>query len=369
MLRGIQLSILMGPILAEPVPFAVADALVSAQVTAASGQRSGFQLVFSTGKASPIPALLSSGYFDPPTRVILVATVNGSNTVLSDGVITRHDVAPANEPGQAKLTIAGEDLTRMLDLIDFSWLLKYPATPPEGRVALMLAKYAMYRIVPMIVPSIAIDLPLPTERIPSHRGTDLQYIELLAHRVGYVFYIVPGPTPGMNIAYWGPEFTLSPPQPALVVNTDIETNVESLSFSFDGFSKTVFAMLIQNEATKLPIPIVIPDVNPLSPPLGLRPPIPLRAEPLTGVAHYTLPQAAMIGLAKAANVSQVVSGSGTLDVLRYGTVLKARQLVEVRGAGLEHDGLHYVKSVTHNLKPGEYKQNFTLTRNAILPVH
>jgi hypothetical protein len=219
----------------------------------------------------------------------------------------------------------------------------------------------------MIVPSVAIDIPLPTERIPSHRGTDLNYIELLASRVGYVFYIVPGPMPGMNIGYWGPEFTLSPPQAALLVNSDVETNVESLSFSFDGFAKTIYAMLIQNEATKLPIPIVIPDVNPLSPPLGLRPPIPLRAEPLTGVAHYTLAQAAMVGLARAAKASQTISGSGTLDVLRYGALLNARQLVEVRGAGLPHDGLHYVKSVTHNLKPGEYKQSFTLARNAFLP--
>jgi hypothetical protein len=368
MLRGVQLSVLMGPVLQVRVPQAVADALVSAQVTVSSGQRSGFQLVFHIGKGSPVgDALLASGFFDPPTRVVLVATVNGAATVLMDGVITRHDVTPSNEPGQSTLTITGEDLSRMLDLIDFSWFLKYPAMPAEARVALMLAKYAMYGIVPLIVPSVAIDIPLPTERIPSHQGTDLQYIELLARRVGYVFYLVPGPVPGMNIAYWGPEFTLSPPQPALIVNSDAESNVEALSFSFNGFSKTVFALLIQNEATKFPIPIPIPDVNPLSPPLGLRPPIPLRAEPITGVARFTPAQAAVYGLAKAAKASQVISGSGTLNVLRYGRLLRARQLVEVRGAGRPHDGLHYVKSVTHNLKAGEYKQSFALARNAFLP--
>jgi hypothetical protein len=366
-LRGVQLTIMMGAVIPEPVPFAVADALISAQVTVSSGQRSGFQLVFSTGKTSPLSALFTGGFFDPPTRVILVATVNGSPRVLMDGVITRHEVAPANEPGQSKLTITGEDLSRMLDLIDFSWIIKYPAMPAEARVALMLAKYAMYRIVPMIVPSVKIDIPDPIERIPSHQGTDLQYIELLASRVGHVFYLVPGPIPGMNIAYWGPEFTLSPPQQALLVDSDVETNVESLSFSFDGFSKTVYALLIQIEATHLPLPIVLPDVNPLSPPLGLRPPIPLRAEPITGIAKYTFPQALMIGLAKAAKSAQVISGSGTLDVLRYGTPLGARQLVEVRGAGRPHDGLHFVKSVTHNLKPGEYKQSFSLMRNAFLP--
>jgi hypothetical protein len=62
----------------------------------------------------------------------------------------------------------------------------------------------------------------------------------------------------------------------------------------------------------------------------------------------------------------VVSANGTLDVLRYGGVLKARRLVGVRGAGPAFDGLYYVRSVTHNIKRGEYKQSFTLGRNGLL---
>jgi hypothetical protein len=54
--------------------------------------------------------------------------------------------------------------------------------------------------------------------------------------------------------------------------------------------------------------------------------------------------------------------------MRYGAVLKPRRLVEVKGAGLPHDGLHFVRSVTHSIKPGEYKQRFTLTRNAFEPL-
>jgi hypothetical protein len=53
-------------------------------------------------------------------------------------------------------------------------------------------------------------------------------------------------------------------------------------------------------------------------------------------------------------------------VLRYGRVLKARKLVGVRGAGPAFDGLYYVRGVTHNLKRGEYKQSFTLSRNGLL---
>ena len=71
----------------------------------------------------------------------------------------------------------------------------------------------------------------------------------------------------------------------------------------------------------------------------------------------------MAGLAYAGQHSDSVFGTGTLDVARYGRLLKSRQLVGVRGAGLPFDGLYYVKSVTHDIKRGEYKQSFTLARN------
>ena len=84
------------------------------------------------------------------------------------------------------------------------------------------------------------------------------------------------------------------------------------------------------------------------------------------MAKHTPLQAAAIGLAKASRSTDVISGTGSLDVLRYGRVLKARQLVGVRGAGRVYDGLYYVKSVTHSIKAGQYKQSFTLSRNALV---
>ena len=372
MLRGVHLSLMMstaGPVLPEVVPPSVAEALISAQVTQATEGKSGFSLSFALGKGSDVRRKFETGYFDPPKRMVGVATVNGMPNVLFDGVIVKHEVSVSNDPGQTRLNVTGEDMTRLMDIIDFSWMFKYPATPAEARVAMILGKYIPLGMAPLIVPSVNVDVPMPTEYIPSHMGTDLQYVTYLAKSVGYVFYIEPGPLPGMSIAYWGPEIKTGPPQQALIVNSDAASNVDQLSFTFDGFSKTVFLFLLHDERlpVNLPIPIPVPDFNPLSPPLGPRMPIPLRAEPLTGMAKYSLPQAAMVGLAKAARAAEVISGSGSLNVMRYGRVLKPRRLVEVRGAGLPHDGLHYVRSVTHQIKPGEYKQSFTLTRNAFNP--
>ena len=358
---------MMGPTIAVPVPSFVIDALTSVQVTVSSGQRSGFQLTFAVSKNSPLNTiLLPAGFFDAPSRVIIVVTLNGTPNVLMDGVITQQTVAPSNEPGQSTLTVTGEDISRMMELIDLSGQEPYPGMPSEARVALILAKYAMYGIIPKIIPSISVFIETPLERIPTQQGSDLQYINFLASEVGYVFYVEPGPLPGMNTAYWGPEVKIGMPQPALSVNMDAETNIESINFTFDGFSKTLYIGYIQQEEIKVPIPVLIPDINPLSPPLGLKMPIPLRIERLSELQSYPIVKAVAVGLAKAAESADVISASGQLDVLRYGQILRARGLVTVRGAGITYDGLYYVKSVTHNIKRGEYKQSFTLSRNALI---
>jgi len=364
--NGIHLSLMIGPAVPAPVPKDVLDALASVQVTTSTDGPSGFQLTFNISNKSPLETLflLSGGATVPLIRVIITVSVNGSSDVLIDGVITNQQITPGNS-GSATLTITGEDLTRVMDYIDFSGI-PYPCMPPEARVAVALAKYLDFGVVPLVIPSVLIDVPIPVQRIPRQQGTDLQYVKSLAADVGYVFYHEPGPAPGTSFAYWGPEVKVGEPQPALNINMDAFSNVESMNFSYNGDGKVMPIVFVQEPITKAPIPIPIPDITPLSPPLGLIPPLPKQFEILEKTAKYSFPQAIMIGLAKAAKTSEAVKASGTLNVLRYGRVLKARKLVGVRGAGPAFDGLYYVRGVTHNLKRGEYKQSFTLSRNGLL---
>jgi hypothetical protein len=369
MAKGLYLSLMIGPVVPVPVGQTVIDALTSAQVTVTAGARtqSGFQLGFNLGKNSPLETifLLAGGAIPPILRVILVVTVNGTSEVLIDGVVTRTDVKPGEGGGPATLTVTGVDLTAVMDWIDFSGF-PFPALPPEARVAIMIAKYAMFGLIPMVIPSVLIDIPIPIDRIPRQQGTDYGYITQLAEEVGYVFYLKPGPAPGTNVAYWGPEIKVGVPQPALNVDMDAHTNVESLSFNFNGESAELPILLIYNQETKVVIPIPVPAITPLNPPLGLLPPIPKKINWIEGTAKYSPVRAALIGIAKASQTADAVSGSGSLDVLRYGRPLRARELVGVRGAGTAFDGLYYVKSVTHNIKKGEYKQSFTLGRNGLV---
>ena len=183
---------------------------------------------------------------------------------------------------------------------------------------------------------------------------------------GYVFYVSPGPAPGMNVAYWGPEIKIGLPQPALSLGMDAHSNVEALSFSIDHTKAAMPIVFIQNPLTKFPIPLPIPDVSLLNPPLGLLQSLPKSINLMSDTAKLSPLAALSKGLAAAAGSADVVTATGSVDVLRYGTVLKARAMVGVRGAGLAFDGLYYVKSVSSSFKPGEFKQNFTLTRNGLI---
>lgn len=366
MLKGFYLTVYVN---GAPAPREVVDAIVSLTVTHAAGQRSGFQLQLSTAKRSRLLTdLLPSGYFDPiTTRLQFVVTIGGQPNVLFDGLVARHELGPSSEPGASTLTVTGEDLSLAMDLLDLSGV-PYPGMTFEAIVALNLVAFSWLGLVPEIVPSVFLDLPNPLERYGTHVGTSLAYVKYLASQVGYVFYVAPSSTLGVNHAYWGPEIRWGSVQPALTVNSDAHTNVDSLSFGYDGTQATLFAFMVQVPNTSVSIPIPVPNVGVLRPPLVSRQPIPFKLSLLPDSHRLGPIRAAGLSLAKAAAAADCVTGQGSLNVLRYGRVLEARKLVDVRGAGKAYDGTYYVKSVTHSIKRGEYKQNFSLAREGTVPL-
>src|SRR5512143_255081 len=349
MLKGVHLTLMIGPAVPIPAPQSVVDALTSVQVTSGK-DRSGFQLTFAVSKKSTLlTTMLPAGYFDPiVTRVIIIATLGGFPNVLMDGIVT------------------GEDLSVLMDVVQK--IMPYPAMPEIAQIYVALAPYAMFGVVPVAIPPIISALRIPTEGWDSQvHMTDLEFIKSRASECGYVFYVEPGPLPGQSIAYFGPDIRIPIPQPALSVNMDAHTNVESLSFSLDGLAKKVRVFMVNDPIThKIPIPIPAPNVNAFKPPLGLRPTPPAKVEFADDVAQLNPTEAAKKILGYFMNNAEAISGNGTLDVMRYGRVLRSRMLVGVRGAGLAYDGLYYVDSVTHNIKRGEYKQNFSLSRDGLI---
>ncbi len=364
----VRLQLYVGPVVPVPAPQSVVESLREVTVQTGSGDtQSGFELVFEVPKRSPLTTLflLSGGASIPVLRVVVAVTVRGVTEVLVDGMVTHHDIQSGGATSST-LRVKGKDLTAVMDVIALDGV-PYPAMPPAVRVLTALAKYAALGVVPLVVPSIVEDIPLPISRIPLHQGTDYAYVKALADEVGYRFYVEPGPVVGTSRAYWGPEIRVGEPQPALNAGLDsAHDNVTALSFSFDKERKELPIVTIQEPFSKTPIGIPIPDVSPLNPPLGLVPPLPPKITWLTDTAKLNPAAAIMKGLAYAGQHSDSVFATGSLDVVRYGRVLRSRRLVGVRGAGDPFNGLYYVTSVTHHLKRGEFTQSFSLARNALL---
>lgn len=353
MTRTITVRLLMGNPLPTPVPAPLLDALVSVEVTTAVGSASGFQLTFAAGKRSTLTqTLLPNGYFAAKTRVVAVAAVFGTSTVLLDGVILRHDIVAANAAGESTLTVTGQDLTALLDLEVRT--VGYPGQSPDVQVASICRGYAQYGMSVQTTPPPLTDVPNPVVFTPMQRMSDLAYIESLGRSVGYSFYIQPGPTAGRSTAYWGPESRTGTPQPALTGNFDDASNVESLTFAFDGRSRVQY---LQNGS-----PVPTPRLDQIRPQLSAQPADALRREPLSDIRKLNDTQTSLLATSLTAASLDAVSGSGELDVLRYGHILQARRLVGVRGAGPAYNGTYYVTSVTNTVRRDAFRQSFRLVR-------
>ena len=363
---GIRLILWLGRTVPTPAPLAVLNALTNVEVTNDASQGDGFQMTFSLSKElTGDYDLLSGGALAPLTRVIVGVVMGVTPEVLIDGIITHHQLTPSNDPGQSTLTVTGRDVSTMLDLHERND--SYPNQPDSVIVLRLLASYAQYGLAPQITPTT--DVPLIIDHIPRQQETDLRFIQRLAQRNGFVFYIEPL-TFGVNTAYWGPETRLGLPQPALTVHMGSFTNVKTLNFSNDALAPVSTESSIQEPLTRLSIPI--PSLPALRlPPLAGSPAPAQRSVILRESANQNAAEAVTAAVAAATRAPDAVSGDGELEAVRYGSVLRARRVVGLRGAGTSYDGNYYVRRVTHVIAAGEYTQRFTISREgtgSLLPV-
>lgn len=368
--EGVHLQLMIGPTIAVLVPRPVAEALESVEVTHSDTGRSGFQLTFrfeQRGMAGAVGnVLLNSPLFKVFNRVVLCVTFGGMPAVLIDGIVTRQEQQPGTEPGKFTLTLTGEDISLVLDREEKN--VQHPAQH-EALIALkIIGGYAQYGLIPEIIPPLFVDPPSPTERIPVQHTTDLKYLKELAERFAYVFYVKPGPAPMTSTAYWGPPIRAGVPQRALSVNMGAYSNVESINFQHNSLTPTTVVGYIQDRITNQALPVQLMS--------SLRVPLASQSDWQINRAFNRVMQFRESGLSIAQalsraqgivdrSIDEVVTASGELDAVRYGALLQPRGLVGLRGAGVQYDGLYYVRQVTHTIRRGAYRQRFNLAREGL----
>lgn len=386
----------------SPAPRSLMDALQAVQVSCGDSAPSTFSLTFhdERGQGSSDFALFSDENLQPWVRVEVSVEVNGVSNVLIDGYNTGRQLAPAYGPTGTSFTVSGEDASVKMNMIELS--LDYPSMGDFLIAEFILAKYILFRVLPDA--QITVADAIPFAYVPQQNGTDRVYLQQLAQKHGYRFYLEPGPTKGWSKAYWGPPVLDSAPQTTLTVDMGPFTNVESIQFGENLLAPTIAYGMVPQTTLPPPVPQRLPVgafASTRSPALAADPVMgsygdlvtELVTNPLGALKDLlelhtrgSLFQTTNLGPAQdqslgflealpaAAGIvndstDEVLTAKGKLDTVRYGAVLGSPGIVAVRGAGYSCDGLYYVKSVDHSISTRQgawsYTQDFTLTREGM----
>jgi len=371
MLLGIHLTLLIGPTVPMPASAELIDAIKSIKVTNTDESRDGFEITFAVGRSGPQDLLdypiLNNIALKPNCRLIIQVFFGLTPHVLIDGIIKLQQLNPSIEPGKSTLTITGEDISVVMDKEEKS--VPHPNMPDNITITKIISEYVTYGMVPKVQPPLLAEVTTEIDRIPTQRSTDLKYLQTLARTHNCVFYIEPTDVPTVTTAYWGPLNIIGIPQKALSFNIGGETNVITLNSQNNSLSPTMVKGYVTDRITGQKFPIL--SLPPTRPPLATQPAW-LVNQPNVNVKQFTgdggvsALQAQSQAQAEADGTIDVITVTGELDAMKYGNILRARKLVGLRGVGISYGGLYYVKNVTHNIKRGEYKQSFTLTREGLV---
>ncbi len=367
--KGITLTLRLGKEKTAPASRLLIESIESIEVTHRDEGRSGFQIVFRVGRVGATDLknyqLIKNPLLTPSNRLILSLALKAKTYLLMDGIITHQQFSPSMEPGGSTFTITGEDISVMMDRVEGP--VEHREEDEKVIVERLLGAYSRYGIKSEVIKP-PLSAPSGNDRIPVKQGTDLEQIQLLAKRNGYVFYVTPGPQVEQNIVYWGPpKKPKETPQRALTTNMGAFSNLESISFQHNALSPTTVSGRVQDRRTNQIQTLNIPSSE--RPPLSASPSIDneacVRRMTFQQTGHTMVEARVRAQSTTNRSVDSTVTATGEVDTVRYGTLLKIRQLVGLRGMGYSYDGLYYVKQVTHKLRKGEYKQSFTITREGI----
>lgn len=370
-LSTIELGVRIGQGFPGAAPAYLMRALRKVEVSQRDSAPSGFQLTFlaEIASAGSVFDIVADPLLIPFNRVVLRAAVNGVPVTLMDGFITHHQYTPGNGPDDSQFVVTGEDISVVMDLVDYSR--QFPAMPDVAKVAELLAPWLALGIVPSIIPP-ATSL-VPVEYVPQQVETDRRLLQRLAQANGSVFCVSPTDVLFVNTAYWGPPPRFLPPSAVIDVAVGAGSTADSFVAQFDALAPETFFGLSTETVIEPyePVPLATFGSTRI-PPLAAQQA--LIQNPL--LSRHTLwrydqkdPVQAFMEAQSRTNVStdDVVTVNCSFAPARLGTVVSAPGVVGVRGTGQSYDGLYYLKSATHQISlladaGWDYTQQLTMTR-------
>jgi phage protein D len=304
-------------------------------------------------------ALLDDELFSRLTNLrVLVNVGSGPVDPLIDAYVVETRSELSNTPGKSYLDIVAMDPTVLLSLDEK--VRAWPNMSDSEVATTIFGEHGLEADVEATTVSYDEDSTTTMQR-----GTDMRLLTQLARRNGFEVFVEMDAASRRLIGHFHKPRVDSTPQGVLSVNLGEATNVNTFQARFDMMRPA------QAQARSLDIEsregqegqADSSSLKRLGKGATVDPDRPRRVL----VSQTGLSQAGELQAYSQALVDQssfAILAEGELSTAAYGSLLRAKRLVSVRGAGSQFSGTYYVKRVLHQFTGDGHLQKFSLRRNA-----
>jgi phage protein D len=289
---------------------------------------------------------------------LLMTVGTGLPETLIDAYVIETKADFSNEPGQSTFEVVAMDATVLMNLEE-----KVRAWPDmaDGDIAETIFGEHGFMSDVDSTQLVRQERDLTTMQ----RGTDIQFLRRLARRNGFECYVETNSLTMLTEGHFHAPRLDESPSGTLTVNMGAETNVDNLNARYDMLRPTtvdVAGVAIgsqddQNATIDAPSHSQLGQDSALDADQQR-----VRLLNDTGLAETGELQS--YAQAVVDESAWAISAQGELDTATFGLILRTRRPVLVRGAGQHFSGTYYVERVQHLISGDNFKQHFTLRRNA-----
>jgi len=347
-----------------PMPMPFFQALREIDIETSVGQASIFRMHFDLSRnlAGDYDALAIDIFRPMMPVTISIAAGLPVPQVLINGYIKDTHLSAGASPGTSRLEVVGMDALGTLmanNQEPFPW----PNLSESEIAATIFGKYAMASLVDPMPPTRTVMDTTTTQRI-----YDAAFLFELAYANNLELFIQPDPITGRDVGHLHRPFTFVPHQGVLSLDFGILSNLTQFKVADDMLGPTAVVGLMVDPVTRAPRPSFGLASSEL--PMGMEPalfrivPLPMAQQFDDGAANPT--EAQLRAMARASATSRAIRAHGEVDGIKLARPLRVGLPVLVRGAGRKNSGLYYVDQVSHHISRDDYRQSFTVWRNAAL---
>jgi phage protein D len=320
-------------------------------------------------------ALASGGDYDtvsdprlaPLSNIAVTAQASDGQThCLIDGYVLAQQIHLDTGTAKSTIKIWGQDASWLMNVTEQA---KEWADVTDGAAANSI--FATYGFTPD--PSnLDDDSPAHTEDGATlmQRGSDAQFLRVLARRSGKLFRVFCTDTPGQRTGFFAAPNLSADPAITLVLNDAAAANVSAIDVSFDVMRPSAVsafqALFTDTDADTTGAGGNFTDDG--LPTMNDRGLATVAVDTVTALLTTTAADAATITQRANSVLREAgwfVRCQGTTDAELLGSILRAGTIVVLNDAGALHSGNYLVWSVRHRITAERHEMQFVLVRNAL----